>query len=402
MDFRLNNAAKMYPGSYALVSPYGYDYRMQYGRSSPRYAHHVAPPPIQEVPPVYRQKQPVEPLYLPPYPVQASPQLSARAYRYDREAYINTTPEIVPPIPLRIERPFHEHAKYSWGASVRSHPIEPVGPQAHILLTTSSTQPGNTPRDGFFTPSWPRTVEVVKIEEQKREVGPVEEDLEKAEAGISSSKPTQEVVKQQPAKEAPVTPRSASSKRRAAAEKGPRPSKQNQPPERAEKGKEEPTVAPSKQPPSEQEVPPESEPQPETTEYAQQEESAVAKELKARDVAAVGGQKEPEASQESSSEEEDVKEREAKRDDEHEENDGTPDSDLPSSDEPVVAEETEGQGFRKDMDESLAMKSTGEDVKQNLPIFSVAISASTFAGPEVVTPRPVKVAGKKGHHFIGT
>ncbi|KAL8449101.1 hypothetical protein Emag_003772 [Eimeria magna] len=163
---------KMYPAGYTL-GPHAFDYSKQYVHSAPQYAVPVARAPLPEAQPYVHQRhvvvKPIQYTYASLPPAQPP----ARIYRYDNQQ----VPGLPPMSPATTDRPFSEAAaKWTWDNSGGSRgyaappPFESMGSFPEVGLRTLSTLPENTPRDGYFSASLPKIVEVVRVE---GEAGPV-------------------------------------------------------------------------------------------------------------------------------------------------------------------------------------------------------------------------------------
>lgn len=335
------------------------------------------------------QRQAVEPPHYPSYPAQATPQLSTQVYTYEHDIRRHYIPEAAPCTTPRFDRPLYEDFRWGRVVPAQNYSLEMVGPVEAMMVTTSTTQPGGTPRGEGLDSSWPRTVEVVNVEEQASEQKK-HQNSDKVVKEKDNNKREDKSVEPKAEKEATVASKAPAPNKKAVAKKSPRLSKQN-----AQPGKEieeEKQQKDGKEPKLEEREKSASKPSLEehfTSESQQQGEDEVSKkkgEPEAAEVEASEGS----ASKGKKANEVDLKGKKAN------EVDGElkGEKEEQSPDEPSVADETESQVFDPASDAKIRAKSKAEALQQDLPAYPIT-SPPPRAGFEPVTACQVEGKGTR-------
>lgn len=227
MDFRMANAARMYPAGYAFVPSYVGGYRSHYGGHAPVYMQYSPASQVRENLTRFQTPRAVDPLCYPSYSVGPPPQQQSWAYNCDPVENISLRPTA-----LHADLPFGEQLRGDWGGPQTGRSISPVEPfeaPSQYGLSSISPQQITAIHGEAVTTVWPRTVEVAEVlpvDAQKKD------DLVKPEAKDegdslqqSHSKESQTELKVnqlKTAKEGKGTPRGTVAKRKTAVKKGSR------------------------------------------------------------------------------------------------------------------------------------------------------------------------------------
>ncbi|CDJ68717.1 hypothetical protein, conserved [Eimeria necatrix] len=227
MDFRMANAARMYPAGYAFVPSYVGGYRSHYGGHAPVYMQYSPASQVRENLTRFQTPRAVDPLCYPSYSVGPPPQQQSWAYNCDPVENISLRPTA-----LHADLPLGEQLRGDWGGPQTGRSISPVEQfeaPSQYGLSSISPQQITAIHGEAVTTVWPRTVEVpevLPVDAQKKD------DLVKPEAKDegdslqqSHSKESQTELKVnqlKTAKEGKGTPRGTVAKRKTAVKKGSR------------------------------------------------------------------------------------------------------------------------------------------------------------------------------------
>ncbi|CDJ48169.1 hypothetical protein, conserved [Eimeria brunetti] len=220
VEFRLANAAKMYPAGYTDVTPrYAYGHQYQYGITPPTYYYYKPPTTVNYAP----EKVSTSPVGYFPYSVQPSPAPQRLAYHYEPENYFRSRP-----LAPQVEAAFPEPIGHSWAAPLGGAPLSPVrssGVAAQVGIPIEVSQPTVLPSNEASAPNVWRTVEVVEVVslvEQENDTEPNQEKNEEPvhegqqlESKASQTEPKNEASKA--GKEGKAAQRAPAAKRKAAA-----------------------------------------------------------------------------------------------------------------------------------------------------------------------------------------
>ncbi|CDI84892.1 hypothetical protein, conserved [Eimeria praecox] len=157
VEFRLANAARMYPAGYTDAPSYAYGHQYMYGRSSPIHWHYKPPTAVN-----YSPRTAPEPAGYYPYPVQHSPQPQRWEYYYEPEHYSSPRP-MAPQVELASAEPFSG----CWAGALGGVPqpqVQLAGVPAHLKTAVETSHPGRTPRNEAFAVSGWKTLEVVEVQ----------------------------------------------------------------------------------------------------------------------------------------------------------------------------------------------------------------------------------------------
>ncbi|CDJ35261.1 uncharacterized protein EMH_0003910 [Eimeria mitis] len=225
VEFRLANAAKMYPAGYTDVPSYAYRSRYQYSGNPPSYWQYKPPTMVNypsEVPQVC-----TSPVGYYPYPVQRTTQPQRWTYYPEPESYSLSRP-VVPQAEVAYPGPLSSSWTGALGG-VSQSPLQSSAIPAQLGLTVETPQPDVAPSNEVFTPRGWQTVEVVEVllAEQAKKTGPSQEKKEQASPGqlfesrASQTEPKNDVSRA--VKEGKTAQRAPAAKRKpAAAKKGQR------------------------------------------------------------------------------------------------------------------------------------------------------------------------------------